>query len=225
MNNSSRTILWVTIFSIAFAFVEASVVVYLRAIYYPEGFVFPLKIVSQEHLTVELSRETATIVMLAGIGILAGTSPWQKFGYFLMSFGVWDVFYYVWLKVILDWPSSILDWDVLFLLPLPWWGPVLAPVSIALVMILWGTLATQSGNSATDARWAWALACVGMVLALGLFMIDSGRALPDGRDAVLQVLPSTFNWPLFCLALLLIASPAVHQVAALPTKKSVLRRL
>jgi len=47
----------------------------------------------------------------------------------------------------------------------------------------------------------------------------------DGRDAVLQVLPTTFNWPLFWVALLLMASPAFHQVAFLPTKKSLVRRL
>ena len=102
---------------------------------------------------------------------------------------------------------------------------MLAPVSIALVMILWGTLATQSDDATTDARWAWALASVGIVLALAVFMIDTGRALPDGRDAVLQVLPTTFNWPLFWVALLLMVSPALHQVAFLPTKKSVFRRL
>ena len=56
-------------------------------------------------------------------------------------------------------------------------------------------------------------------------MIDSWRALPDGRDAVLQVLPTTFNWPLFWVALLLMALPALHQVAYLPTKNSVFRRL
>ena len=106
-----------------------------------------------------------------------------------------------------------MDWDILFLLPLPWWGPVLAPVSIALVMILWGTLATQSGDGATGARWAWALACVGIVLALAVFMIDTWRALLDGRDAVLQVLPATFNWPLFWVAWLLMALPALHRVA------------
>jgi hypothetical protein len=102
---------------------------------------------------------------------------------------------------------------------------VLAPVSIALVMIVWGTLATQPGDGATDPRWAWALGGVGIVLALALFMIDAWRALADGRHAVLQVLPSTFNWPLFWVASLLMASPALHQIAFLPTKKSVFRRL
>ena len=79
-----------------------------------------------------------------------------------------------------------------------------------------------SGDGATDApwaRWAWAFASVGIVLALAVFMIDAWRALPNGRDAVLQVLPTAFNWALFWVALLLMASPALHQVAFLPTKK------
>jgi hypothetical protein len=104
---------------------------------------------------------------------------------------------------------------VLFLLPLPWWGPVLAPVSIALVMILWGTLATQLDQRATDARWPWVLSFVGIAAALVIFMIDAWRALPHGRDAVLQVLPTTFAWPLFWVALLLMASPALYQGALL----------
>jgi hypothetical protein len=95
---------------------------------------------------------------------------------------------------------------------------VLAPVSIALVMILWGTLATQSGDGATDPRWSRALASIGIVLALAVFTIDAWRALPDGREAVLQVLPDDFNWPLFWVALVLMASPALHQVAFLPAK-------
>jgi hypothetical protein len=98
---------------------------------------------------------------------------------------------------------------------------VLAPVSIALVMILWGTLATQSGDPAAGSRWAWALGWAGIALALVVFMIDAWRALPGGRDKVLQVLPTTFNWPLFWVALLLMASPALHQVARLPAKKPI----
>jgi hypothetical protein len=45
-------------------------------------------------------------------------------------------------------------------------------------------------------------------------MIDAWRALPYGRDAVQQVLPTSFNWPVFGVALLLIASPALHQLRA-----------
>ena len=76
----------------------------------------------------------------------------------------------------------------------------------------------------SSARRPWALGWVGIVLALAVFMTDACRALPDGRDVVLQVLPTTFNWPLFWVALLLMASPALHQVAILSKKKSVFRR-
>ena len=86
-------------------------------------------------------------------------------------------------------------------------------------MMLWGTLATQSSAEATDSRWAWVCAGIGAALALTVFMIDASLAVPLGRDAVLHVLPTTFNWPLFWVALLLMASPVLHQFAFLPTKK------
>ena len=124
---TSRTILLVSVFAVAFALVESSVVVYLRLLYYPEGFAFPLKPALMSHVAVEVSREVATIVMLAVVGLIAGRSRWQRFSYFMIAFGVWDIFYYVWLKIMLNWPASLLDWDVLFLIPVPWIGPVVAP--------------------------------------------------------------------------------------------------
>jgi hypothetical protein len=212
----------VAAFAVAMAWVEAASVFYIRALvdriepYQPD----PLP-VNGALGNVELWREAATLVMIAAVGLLAGRTWRRRAGYAALAFGAWDVCYYVFLRLISGWPRTLTDWDVLFLLPLPWWGPVLAPVSIALVMILWGTLATQSDDGASGARWPWAAGCAGIVLALGLFMIDAWRALPDGRDAVLQVLPTTFNWPLFWVALLLMASPALHQIAFSLTKKSV----
>ena len=55
----------------------------------------------------------------------------EEFAGFVVVFGVWDIFYYVFLRVLVTWPASLLDWDILFLIPLPWVGPVLAPVLIA----------------------------------------------------------------------------------------------
>ena len=213
-------------FAIAMAWVEAASVFYIRVLVdriepYQAN---PLPM-SGALGNVELWREAATLVMIAALGVLAGRTWRRRVGYAALAFGAWDIFYYVFLRLISGWPRTLLDWDILFLLPLPWWGPVLAPVSIALVMVLWGTLATQSRHSASDARWAWALACFGIVLALVVFMFDSGRALLDGHDAVLQVLPTTFNWPLFSVALLLMTSPVLHHVAFLPMRESVSRRL
>ena len=50
--------------------------------------------------------------------------------------------------MISGWPTSLFDWDILFLLPLPWWGPVLAPVCIAVLMIVWGTLRQPAADRA-----------------------------------------------------------------------------
>jgi len=201
-------------FAIAMAWLEAASVFYIRALVdriepYQAN---PLPLHGALG-NVELWREAATLVMIATLGILTGRTWRRRLGYAAITFGVWDIFYYVFLRLISGWPKTLLDWDILFLLPLPWWGPVLAPVSIALVMILWGTVATQSTDDATEARWARALAGVGIALALVVFMIDAWRALPHGRDAILQVLPATFNWPLFCVALLLMAAPILHQTA------------
>ena len=211
----------VAAFAIAMAWVEAASVFYIRALvdriepYQPD----PLPI-NGTLGDVELWREAATLVMIATLGVLAGRTWRRRAGYAALAFGIWDIFYYIFLRLMTGWPKTMLDWDILFLLPLPWWGPVLAPVSIALLMIVWGTLATGARGDASDGPFAWALAGVGIALALAVFMVDAWRALPDGREAVLQVLPKTFNWPLFCVALLLMALPAVHQVAFQPTKKS-----
>lgn len=205
----------VAAFAIAMAFVEAASVFYIRALvdrivpYQPD----PLPL-DDALGPVELWREAATLVMIATLGLLAGHTWRSRAGYAAVAFGVWDIFYYVFLRGMSGWPRSLLDWDILFLLPLPWWGPVLAPVSIALLMILLGTLATQAVESARDLRWPWALCSAGIAVALGLFMADAWRALPDGRDAVLRVLPSAFNWPLFSVALVLMAAPGLHRIAS-----------
>jgi hypothetical protein len=222
----SERVRWAIVmaFAIAMAWVEAASVFYIRALV---GRIEPYQAnplpINDALGSVELWREASTLVMLATVGMLAGRTWRRRVGYSALAFGAWDIFYYVFLRIMSGWPRTLLDWDILFLLPLPWWGPVLAPVSIALVMIVWGTLATQAEDDATDARWAGALALVGIGLALGVFMIDAWRALPHGRAAVLQVLPTTFNWSLFWVALLLMSSPAVHKLA-LPAKKFVSER-
>ena len=217
----------VVVFAVAMAWVEAASVFYIRTLVdriepYQTN---PLPIDGALG-NVELWREASTLVMLTTLGVLAGRTWRRRAGYAALAFGVWDIFYYVFLRLISGWPRTLLDWDILFLLPLPWWGPVLAPVTISLVMIVWGTLATQSGaDDAVDTPWTWALAWAGIVVALAVFMIDAWRALPDGRDAVLLVLPSTFNWPLFSVAVLMMASPALRHIAFATMKRAVTRRL
>ncbi len=140
----------VVAFAIGMAWVESASVYYIRTLvdriqpYQPN----PLPIQGVLGL-VELVREVATLVMLLTLGLLAGRTWRARWGYSAIAFGIWDIFYYVFLRVMCGWPQSLFDWDVLFLLPLPWWGPVLAPVSIAVLMIVWGTAMTRSQEPAT----------------------------------------------------------------------------
>jgi len=130
-----KTILWLTAFSIAMGYMESAVVVYLREIYYPEGFKSPLVPITPDIAATEFWREAATIIMLIGAGVMAGKSSVQRFAFFIYSFAIWDIFYYVFLKVLLDWPESLFTWDILFLIPVPWVGPVIAPCIVSCTMI------------------------------------------------------------------------------------------
>ena len=201
----------VVVFAIAMAWVEAASVYYLRVVVdriqpYQEN-PLPMRGVLGQ---VEIVREVATLVMLVTLGMLAGRTWHAQLGYSAVAFGVWDVFYYVFLGMIGDWPRSLFDWDILFLLPLPWWGPVLAPVSIALLMIVGGTLASQSTvmrRATSLTRTLWRLHALGIALALYVFMADSLRAVHQGLDATTNVLPEAFNWSVFCVAFALMAAP------------------
>jgi hypothetical protein len=208
----------VVVFAVAMAWVEAACVLYIRTLVdRVEPYqVNPLPI-NGALGNVELWREASTLVMLAAVGLLAGRTWQRRAGYAAIAFGAWDIFYYVFLRMISGWPTSVFDWDVLFLLPLPWWGPVLAPVGIAVVMIAWGTLVTQSQARTAGVRWPVVLGSIGVAMALGTFMADAWRALPGGRDAVLRVLPTAFDWRMFSIALLLLAVPAIHHAALLAT--------
>ena len=209
----------VVVFAMGMAWVEAAGVYYLRVLVdrvdpYQER-PLPMHGVLGE---VELVREAATLVMLAMLGMLAGRTRHARVGYLAVAFGVWDIFYYVFLRVIGDWPNSLFDWDLLFLLPLPWWGPVLAPVCIALLMIVGGTLATQTAARCPATRLTrtlWGLQGLGVLLALYVFMADSLRVVHHGLDAATTVLPRAFNWWGFCLALALMAAPVAQTALAI----------
>jgi len=130
-----KTLLYLTLFSIAMAFLESAVVVYLRIIFYPEGFDFPLVPIEGSVALTEILRELATMIMLLTVSIIAGKNLRQRFAYFIFCFGVWDIFYYVFLYLLLGWPQSLMAWDILFLIPVTWTGPVIAPVIVSITMI------------------------------------------------------------------------------------------
>jgi hypothetical protein len=204
--------IWVAIFAAAFAYVESAVVVYLRKIYFEGSFEFPIVTVWENGrhvldplIVVEMGREAATIVMLAAAGILAGTNAMQRFCFFMIAFGVWDIFYYVWLWVILRWPDSLMTWDLLFYIPLPWVGPVITPVLISITMIAAGSLLIYAGLKGYTIRWRWydwviELGC-GLLLIIA-FCWDWRNILrvPDGTPY--SGMPNPFAWWLFLPAYL-----------------------
>lgn len=129
---------WLLLWGAAFAYIEASVVVYLRQLYYPEGFAFPVLLADTRIALTEIVREFATLVLIGATAYLAFTRPMGRMAAFMVLFGIWDLFYYLFLKLLLNWPASLHTWDLLFLIPLPWAGPVWAPVLVALGLVYAG---------------------------------------------------------------------------------------
>jgi hypothetical protein len=192
-----RRLIWLALYAVAMAYVESSVVVYLRAIYYPAGFSFPIVIIPDAMAAIEVGREAATLIMLAGVSLLAGADRWERFLFFCVAFGVWDIFYYVWLEVFLGWPTSPLTWDILFLIPVPWIGPVLAPVIVSAGLIgggVWLLWLKSRGARLGFSRALWATAVAGGMLVLASFMLDYRVAFAGAE-------PPPFRWWLFLAGL------------------------
>ncbi len=201
------------LFSAAFGYVEASVVAYLRSMYAPmrahfypaatPNDLFPLLTADQlsaagpEHtvrLKIELGRELATLVMLAGVALLAARTIWGWLAAFAVCFGIWDIAFYVWLKVLLHWPASFLTWDILFLVPVPWVGPVLAPVLVSISMIAAGIAALwleHIGRPIHITVLRGALILLAGAMIIGAFVWDFRNTARGGT-------PNPFNWGLFC---------------------------
>ncbi|MCB9262841.1 MAG: hypothetical protein H6607_10745 [Flavobacteriales bacterium] len=200
---------------------ETAVVVYLRELCFPEGFDFPLKPIGRNLAAVELWREVATIVMLIGVGYLAGHNKNTRFGWFLYAFALWDIFYYVFLKLFLGWPASVATWDVLFLIPVIWVGPVWAPVLLSLIMIGFTVVLNQMNRQYNVAigRLNWLLLIVGSVVCIVSFCVDyvqfSAAVIPDfvwtdlfdiSKNMGLKYVPHSFPYWIFLSGLAFIIS-------------------
>ncbi len=221
MKSSTKTILYVSFFSIAMAFLETTVVVYLRELYYPEGFDFPLKMMDFKVGIIEFFREATTIVMILTVAMLTGKTLNQRFAAFIYIFAIWDIFYYIFLYVTLGWPSSLMTWDILFLIPTTWVGPVLAPVinSIMMIVLAWGILyAERQDLKPIVKKRDWVLLISGSLLVIVAYLDDfvsfllntySLSELPKViySDTVIELsstyVPVDFPWLVFLVGVVL----------------------
>jgi len=185
--------LWLILFGISMGYFEAAVVANLRAIFYPDNQLFPLCLTSNQLGRIEIGREFFSLVMLVSVACLAGWDNKIRAACFVILFGIWDIFYYVFLKLTIGWPESLLTWDLLFLLPVPWVAPVIAPVLVSLTFIAGGFLVlwmSERGITWRCGRW-----CVpGFLLAAGLMI---GSFCLDWRHIADGGLPRSFPWGIF----------------------------
>jgi len=216
--NSANPVRWkrpaiaILLFGISFGYVEAAVVTYLRpqfdavrATFTPPSSrddLFPILSAQRvgaagpdmiRMVGTELAREVATLFMLGAVAAAVGGNLRQWLAFFLVAFGAWDISYYVSLKVLIDWPKSLLAWDILFLVPVPWSGPVLAPALVALTMVGTGLVYLwRESNGHTIRLVHWLGACAGALFILAAFTWDYRNVMAGG-------MPKPFNWPLFAL--------------------------
>ena len=222
-----RSLIWVTIFTIAMGFLESAVVVYMRALLYPHGFNFPMVPIPQNLVVTEILREAATLIMLIGIGVLAGKNKISRFAWFIYAFAIWDIFYYVFLKMLINWPESFMTWDILFMIPTVWIGPVIAPVIISLNMIFLGVIIVffDSGKRKANPNVReWVLLIAGSIVLVVAFIWDYSSFLfkyygvtqlwsvssTDILKLSSHYSPVKFNWFLFILAELIILTGIGH---------------
>ncbi|HEX3743295.1 MAG TPA: hypothetical protein VHW09_05185 [Bryobacteraceae bacterium] len=213
-----RAILGIVLFGTAFGYLEAAVVSYLRLLheparlrYYPgrdAGELFPLLTLNQLRatgpqqgrlLTAELGREAATIIMLAAVALAVSQNAGQWAAAFVMAFGVWDLWFYVFLKILLGWPASLLTWDILFLIPVPWVGPVLAPALVSAAMIgggAWHFRSEARGRPVRIGTAEWVGILGGAMVIVFAFAMDYGNLMSGG-------MPRPFHWTIFGAGLVL----------------------
>jgi hypothetical protein len=198
-------------FGVAFGYVEAAVVVYLRsaidagavvAAQDPDSF--------GTFEAVEVVRELATLVMIAAVGWLLGRTALERVAWAAVVFGTWDIVYYGGLRWAIGWPPALDTWDVLFLIPMAWVGPVWAPITVSAALVGFGLAAARRLRAGGTLRIGLPEVGGGLVggglVVLG-FLVDSGRVL--GGD-----LGPWSGWPLFGAGMVVAGLAAVRAFGA-----------
>ncbi|HUL81433.1 MAG TPA: hypothetical protein VL131_04795 [Gammaproteobacteria bacterium] len=203
MRSTRRTLIWLSVYALAMAQVEAAVVIYLREIYHggdPRA-LFPLVPLAGGDLSIELIRELATVLMIASVALLQPQRGARAIGAFIYVFGLWDIAYYAWLKLLLGWPTRWLEWDVLFLIPWPWLAPWLTPVLVSLLFVVAG--ARLLSAPARFTRLALSTVCVGAALVVAAFVMPALSSAADRNAGGFRT--GDFPWGIFVAGYLLMA--------------------
>ncbi len=198
-NNLYARLTVYTIFAVAFAYVESTIVYYLRMHFYPDGFQFPMQIIPNDVAIIEIGREAATLVMLWFVARMATNQFKERFALFLFTFGMWDIFYYGWLKVFLNWPANWLEWDILFLIPAPWISPWLAPVLVSIGLIVTSVIVLMRSDRFLlyiFNRWEWLLIVLSAAIILVSFFWQTRTVVNGG-------IPHYYPWWIFIIGYLL----------------------
>ena len=194
----------VVAYAIAMAFLESAVVVYLqRALGIDPHALFPVRdpALTGDLALIEVGREAATLVMLGAVGWLAGRSGLERLAWTAVAFGTGDILYYAWLWVLIGWPPSLGTWDLLFLIPVPWTGPVWAPVAVSLALVGFGLAAAhrlRAGRPVRAGRAQVAAGVAGGLIVIAAFCWNAALVLDGGT-------PTDFPWPVFAVGLALAA--------------------
>jgi hypothetical protein len=197
----------VGLYALAMAYVEAAVVVDLNgALGQQIGAFFPLRpeLRTGPLIVIEAGREAATLVMLATVGILAGRSAVERLAWSAVAFGTWDIGYYAWLHVFTGWPPDLGTWDILFLIPVPWTGPVWAPLAVSAALVGFGLAVARRLRADGVVRLSpghLAAGLAGGLLVVVSFTLDSAR-IAAGE------IPMTYAWPVLVAGLALAAAGA-----------------
>jgi hypothetical protein len=195
----------------AMAYLEAAVVIYLQlALGLEVGAIFPLLPASGAGnlVAIEAGRELATLVMIATVGLLVGRTRLERLAWSTVVFGIWDIGYYAWLHVFSGWPPTPNTPDLLFLLPVPWAGPIWSPVAVSAALVgvgLAAASALRSGRRLEVARWHWAAGIGGGLLVVLSYTLDAGRLIDGG-------LPGPYPWPIFAIGMLLAIGAALDML-------------
>jgi hypothetical protein len=200
-------------YAVAMAYLESAVVVYLTgALGARVGEIFPLSpaIERGDLILIELGRELGTLVMIATLGLLVGRSAVEQLAWSSVIFGAWDIGYYGWLYVFAGWPSSLATVDLLFLLPVPWAGPVWSPLAVSVALVTFGLIAAaraRSGVPVRLARWHVLAGLAGGFLVILSYTLDAANLIAGG-------LPGPYPWPVFVAGMLLAVAAAIDALRA-----------